>query len=87
LKPSLSIPGIYIGEDELTVFSQFGDNPQNIVMVDSDGTLASFRNGVREAIDYDQDSKKQVLADALASADIALYKTPNHWQRIVSSRA
>lgn len=81
------IPGIYIGEDELTVYSQFGDNPPNIVMVDSDGTLARFQNGVREAITYDQESKEQVLSAALASADIALYKTPNHWQRIVPAKA
>lgn len=74
------IPKIYIGEDELSAFSQLREN---IVLVDSDGTIARFRNGTREAIPYEDASKNEVLARAIAGADIALYKTPHHWQRIV----
>jgi hypothetical protein len=78
------IPGIYAGEEELKAYSSLLQNQgMTFLVVDSDGTLAEIKNGKRTALDYTNESKAKVLSEALARADIALYKTPDHWQRII----
>lgn len=76
-------PGIYAGEDELLAFTQLPERKgRTVVMIDSDGMIARFRDGTREAVSYIRENFNEVIGGVLAEADIALYKTPNHWQRI-----
>lgn len=77
------IPGIYAGEDELCAFTQLPENKgRTVVMIDTDGVIARFRDGAREPVRYSSENLTEVLGSVLAEADIALYKTPDHWQRI-----
>lgn len=77
------IPGIYAGEDELLAFTQLPENKgRTVVMIDSDGVIARFRDGTREAVSYTSENFNEVIGSVLADAEIALYKTPNHWQQI-----
>jgi len=77
------IPGIYAGEDELCALTQLPEyKGRTVAMIDTDGTIACFRNGVRESVTYTSENLDEVLGRVLAEADIALYKTPNHWRRI-----
>jgi hypothetical protein len=79
----VEIPGIYAGEDELAAYSTLpGYQTQTFLVVDQDGTLMRFRNGIGALVPYTGSTRAQVLRAAFAEADVALYKTPNHWQRI-----
>lgn len=78
--------GTYAGEDELTLYSGLARNrDRTIAVVDADGTLLKIRNGERSRVSIDSGgtADRQAVLDALlAEADVALYKTQNHWQRI-----
>ncbi|MEC4721168.1 NEL-type E3 ubiquitin ligase domain-containing protein [Noviherbaspirillum sp. CPCC 100848] len=77
------IPGIYAGEDELCALTQLPEyKGRTVAMIDTDGTIARFRDGVREPVKYTSENFNEVIGDVLADAYIALYKTANHWQRI-----
>lgn len=78
--------GTYAGEDELTLYSGLARNrDRTIAVVDADGTLLKIRNGERNRVSIDSGGtadRQAVLHALLAEADVALYKTQNHWQRI-----
>lgn len=79
----ISIPGVYAGEDELTLFSMRADQQdRTFLVVDSAGYLFRIRNGAREDVAYGAEDRDQALARELARADLALYKTAAHWQRL-----
>ncbi|WP_324104434.1 hypothetical protein [Noviherbaspirillum sp.] len=79
----VKIPGIYLGVEELTAFSALEDNRgKKFLVVDRDETLTRIRNGERTTLSYTPESRSSVVAAAIGDADVALYKTPQHWQRI-----
>ncbi|GIZ52747.1 NEL domain-containing protein [Noviherbaspirillum aridicola] len=76
-------PGIYAGEDELTVYSTLPANRGKIFLViDEDGTVLRIQDGSRTAVPYDAASKQAELKRLVDEADVALYKTANHWRRL-----
>ena len=79
-----AVPGLYAGDDELIQWC--GLTNQTVVVVDSAGTLAVYSARGRDAWFLIHGYQYQAVNDAWATADIALYKTPGHWERIVSVR-
>jgi hypothetical protein len=82
----VKIPGIYSGLDELAALSTTPMyRKKRILAIDSDGTLTEISNGTTNKLAYTEQTKKKVLLEALQRADLRLYKTPNHWERIDTS--
>ncbi|RZI40912.1 hypothetical protein EGT07_21690 [Herbaspirillum sp. HC18] len=79
----VEMPGIYAGFDELRLLSTLpAYKDQTIVVIDNDGTISRYKNGDSTTESCTPDRKKAQLQQAIADADIALYKTPGHWEKI-----
>ena len=75
-----AVPGIYAGEDELIQWCRLTN--RRVTVVDSNGTLAIFSRGGRHPIPVTLENIHAKARRAIDGTDLALYKTPNHWERI-----
>jgi hypothetical protein len=79
----VKVPGIYSGLDELSAISTLEKYKEQIFFaVDTDGTLTEIVNGQRTELTYTDQTKTKVLTEALQRAQVRLYKTQGHWERI-----
>ena len=80
----VAIPGIYAGMEELMTWTRLPANQgKTVVVVNARGPLTLVQNGVERKIKYTFEDKAAVLQEAIKGADIALYQSDNHWQRII----
>lgn len=71
-----AIPGTYAGEDELMQWTTIKENKKKVLVIDQDGTLASYFGGNKKTV------APHDLEEQVKKADILLYKTPAHWEKI-----
>ncbi|GIZ52748.1 hypothetical protein NCCP691_27620 [Noviherbaspirillum aridicola] len=75
--------GVYAGEDELTLYSGLPENRgKKIVVIDADSKVLLIANGTRQGLEYEVSDRRAALGRFVEEADIALYKTPDHWRRL-----
>lgn len=79
-----AIPGMYAGEEELIQWCAL--RGQRVAVVYQNGNVAIFSGEGRTDIPIDPSNRHTEILDALRSANLSLYKTPNHWERITQYR-
>ena len=72
---------MYAGEEELIQWCQHHE--RTVAVVYQDGAVARFDEAGRHPIVIDPVSRYTATLAALQAADLSLYKTPNHWERIL----
>lgn|GEM_PF-4085192 len=74
------VPGIYAGDDELVQYCQL--KGLRVAVVSWNGELQiADGNGIQQ-VNYDEGGQAEALQGVLAETDLALYKSPGHWERI-----
>lgn len=75
------IPGIYAGDDELQQWCM--KEGKSVLVVDMNGILTVFTAEGSQRIEYEPDEQTTTLLEQMEVADICLFKTPNHWRKIL----
>lgn len=75
------IPGMYAGDDELQQWCM--KEGKSVLVVDMNGTLTVFTADGSQRIDYEAEEQISTLRAQMQATHIALFKTPNHWRRIL----
>jgi hypothetical protein len=78
------VPGIYAGDDELIQYCRLRGISVAVVSWDGELQIANA-NGIQR-IAYGPGGQTEALRRALAETDMALYKSPGHWERIDGAR-
>ncbi|AKF86215.1 hypothetical protein MFUL124B02_23370 [Myxococcus fulvus 124B02] len=74
------VPGIYAGDDELVQYCQA--KGVSVAVVSWNGELQIADGNGIQSVHYDEGGQEEALNQALTSTDLALYKSPGHWERI-----
>jgi hypothetical protein len=78
------VPGIYAGDDELVQYCR--SRRISVAVVSWDGVLqVADGTGIRR-VNYAPDEKAEAIRRILAQTNIAVYKSPGHWERIDGAR-
>lgn len=79
-----AVPGVYAGDDELVQYCRLRRISAAVVSWNGELQIADG-TGIR-TVAYPQGGQAEALRQALAETDMALYKSPDHWERIDSVR-
>ena len=78
------VPGIYAGEDELVQYCRL--RGISVAVISWDGMLQiADATGIRR-VNYVSGEKEEAMRRILAQTNIAVYKSPGHWERIDGAR-